>query len=172
MITGTKFFTEFNEATSLAPTDIMIAEVNPGGTSETKKIQVENVANSFSGYFLPSGTVYFNIQFFLGDGASAMVSGSTGIGNPFVEVPVNCQIDSWKVYADATGTIAVNIRTGFPPSSPLAGLGQPILTNQRSNSGNATGTASLSQNDVLQAQIATTPTTVKLVTVSLRARKT
>lgn len=117
----------------------------------------------------------YNIQFHLGDGASVVSTGSVSAGYAYVEVPDDSVIDSWTVFADATGSVKANIfrstYAGFPPTSPLAGLGQPTLTSQRKNTGTPTGTTSLSKGDVLQIEIPTGVATVKLVTVSLQCRK-
>lgn len=127
-----------------------------------------------NGKYQPSGTMYFNMQFFLGNGSAVVSTGTVLAGYPYVEVPTNCFVDSWQVYADATGSITANIlkstAAGFPPSSPLAGLGQPILSGQRKNTGNPTGTVSLALGDILQTQISSAAT-VKLVTISLKCRK-
>lgn len=135
------------------------------------------ITGSFSlldGRYMSSGTQNFNIEFFAGDGQNVVSTGNTSAGYVYIEVPVNCIVDSWQVYADATGSIVSNIlkstASGFPPASPLAGLGQPRLTSQRKNSGSSTGTVSLSQGDVLQLDVSSV-STIKLLTVSLRARK-
>jgi hypothetical protein len=117
----------------------------------------------------------FNIQFHLGDGTNVISTGSISAGYAFVDVPVDCVIESWSVVADATGSIVTSILkstfAGFPPASDLAGLGQPLMTNRRTNTGNATGTASLLKTDQLMICVCSV-STLKLATVSLRARKT
>jgi len=116
----------------------------------------------------------YNIQFHLGDGTNVISTGSISAGYAFVDVPVDSVIESWSVVADATGSIVSNIFkstfAGFPPSSPLAGLGQPLMTNLGTNTGNATGTASVLKTDQLMISVSSV-STLKLATVSLRAKK-
>jgi hypothetical protein len=116
----------------------------------------------------------FNIQFHLGDGANVISTGSITAGYAFVDVPVDSVIESWSVVADQTGSIVTNIFkstfVGFPPSSPLAGLGQPMMTGVMTKTGNASGTASLLKTDQLMISVSSV-TNLKLATVSLRARK-
>lgn len=117
----------------------------------------------------------YNIQFHIGDGTNVISTGSTSAGYAYVEVPVNSDIQSWAVYGDATGSIVTNVfkstYAGFPPTSPLAGLGQPLMTNLRKNTGNATGTTSVNQGDLLLLSVSSV-STLTLATVALRARKT
>lgn len=116
----------------------------------------------------------YNIQWFIGDGSNAIVTGSTIAGIPCVDVPMDSIVDSWSVVADATGSITCDILkstyAAFPPTSPLGGLGQPILSNKRTNTGVATGTATILQTDQLLLSVSSV-TTVKNVTVSLRCHK-
>jgi hypothetical protein len=116
----------------------------------------------------------YNIQFYLGNGTDVISTGSISAGCVFIDVPVDSVVESWSVVADATGSIVTNIFkstfAGFPPSSPLAGLGQPLMTNLRTNTGNATGTVSLLKTDQLIVSISSA-STIKAATVSLRARK-
>lgn len=132
------------------------------------------MSNKFNGAYMPSGTQNFNIQFFLGNGLTVLPTGSVYAGYHYVEVPVACQIDSWQLAADVTGSVTINIyrstNSGFPPASPLAGLGQPKLTNQRKTSGNPTGTVSLAAQDILLVEV-TSSATIKIADLSLRARK-
>jgi hypothetical protein len=107
-------------------------------------------------------------------GGSGVVStGTISAGYAYVEVPVNAEVDSWTVLAGVTGSIVTNIYrstySGFPPTSLLPGLGQPLLTNLRKNTGNATGTVSISKGDILQLEVSSA-STVKLVTVALQCR--
>jgi hypothetical protein len=117
----------------------------------------------------------FNLQFFLGDGQNVISTGSTTAGYAYIDVPVDCSISSWEVLANATGSLVANIfkstYAAFPPTAPLAGLGQPVLTNQRKNLGTSTGTANLLKTDVLLISISSV-STINNVTVSLRANKT
>jgi hypothetical protein len=132
--------------------------------------------------FTPTGTINttlltgtYNIQWALGDGVDVIITGSTTQGFPWLEVPAASVIESWACTADVTGSITVNILkstyANFPPASPVAGLGQPILSSKRTNTGNATGTVTLAMNDYLQAQVVSVAT-VKMVNVSLRLRRT
>ncbi len=115
----------------------------------------------------------YNIQFFLGDGANVISTGSVSAGYGYVDVPYDSIIESWSVVADATGSVVVDILksiyAGFPPSSPLAGLGQPVLSNKRTNTGNATGTVSVLKTDQLLLSVSSV-STIKLATVSLRGK--
>lgn len=117
----------------------------------------------------------YNIEFFLGNGDTLILTGSVSAGYSYVQVPAPTEIDSWEIVSEATGSITVDIlkstNAGFPPISPLAGLGQIKLTNQRKNSGTPTGTISLAQGDYLQVRVPIVPSVVKLVTVSLKGRK-
>lgn len=116
----------------------------------------------------------YNIQWFIGDGVNSISTGSISAGIPYVDVPLDSIIDSWSVVADATGSIVVDILKstygGFPPTSPLAGLGQPVLSNRRTNVGVATGTATVLATDQLLLSVSSVAT-VKNVTVSLRSHK-
>ena len=116
----------------------------------------------------------FNIQFHLGDGTNVISTGSTLAGYAYIDVPVDSVVESWEVMADATGSIVVDIFkstfSAFPPTAPRAGLGQPLMSNLRKNSGNATGTASLLKTDVLLASVSSV-STLKLATVSLQCKK-
>lgn len=131
--------------------------------------------------YLPSGTPIppvvtgtYNIQFFMGNGSSVVPTGAVVGGYHYVEIPYASEIESWNLYSDATGSITVNVLkstgAGFPPASPLAGLGQPKLTNQRKNSGLPTGTITLAAQDVLLVEVVSSAT-VKITDLSLRARK-
>lgn len=133
------------------------------------------------GMYLNSGTVNpsiltgtFNIQFLMGNGSSVVPTGSVVGGYHYVEVPYASAIESWNVYADATGSITINVlkstAAGFPPTSSLAGLGQPKLTNQRKNNGTPTGTITLAALDVLLVEVVSAAT-VKIADLSLRGRK-
>lgn len=117
---------------------------------------------------------YYNIQWFIGDGTNAIATGSTSAGIPYVDVPTDSVIESWSVVGDVTGSIVTDILkstfAGFPPTSPLAGLGQPLMTNKRTNNANASGTATILKTDQLLLSVASV-STVKNVTVSLRCRK-
>lgn len=117
---------------------------------------------------------YYNIQWFLGDGTTGPSTGSISAGVPFVEVPTDSVVESWSVVADATGTFTATVLkstfAAFPPSAGLAGLGSPTMTNLRTNTGNATGTAQILKTDQLLLSISSV-STVKSVTVSLRCRK-
>ena len=70
----------------------------------------------------------YNIQWFLGNGVNIVGTGSLTVTTPYVDVPVDSQVISWSVVADATGSIVANVLkstyAAFPPTSPLAGLGQ------------------------------------------------
>jgi|GEM_PF-3809946 len=114
----------------------------------------------------------YTIEFILGDGVKVVPLGITG--SPYIEVPSDSVIDSWAIVADATGTLIANILqsnyANFPPSSPLAGLGQPILNNARKNTENATGTAFVSQGDWLVPRVDSS-STIEQATLSLRLRK-
>lgn len=133
------------------------------------------------GRYLPSGTSIppvvtgtYNIQFFMGNGSSVVPTGAVVGGYHYVEIPYASEVESWNLYADATGSITVNVLkstgAGFPPASPLAGLGQPKLTSQRKNSGIPTGTVTLAAQDVLQVDVVSSAT-IKIADLSLRARK-
>jgi hypothetical protein len=117
----------------------------------------------------------YNIQFHLGDGTNTISTGSTSAGYAYVEVPMDSVAESWGVYGDATGSMVTNVfrstYAGFPPATPLAGLGQPVLSGQRINQNNATGTASVAKGDMLLLSVSSV-STLKLATVSLRMRKT
>lgn len=117
---------------------------------------------------------YYNIQWFIGDGTNAINTGSTSAGVPYVDVPTDSVVESWSVVADATGSITTDILkstyAGFPPTSPLAGLGQPLMSGKRTANANASGTATILKTDQLLLSVASV-TTVKNVTVSLRCRK-
>jgi len=160
-----------------APQTIQASLAQTSKFLQTQGYFVSGSYSTLDGRYQPTGsfpTGTFNIEFFLGNGTSVVATGTTSAGYPYIEIPVPCRVDSWQIYADATGSMTANIfrstAAGFPPTSPLAGLGQPILSGQRKSTGNATGTASLAQGDVLQIQIASAAT-IKLATVSLRARK-
>lgn len=116
----------------------------------------------------------YNIQWFIGDGTNAIATGSTTAGIPYVDVPMDSIIDSWSVVADATGSITTDILkstfAGFPPTSPLAGLGQPLMSNLRTKTGVASGTATILRTDQLLLSVASV-STVKNVTVSLQCHK-
>lgn len=158
-------------------------------TIRTPLTQVSTALKSvYDGAYLPSGTYFqptgtintsvltgtYNIQFFLGNGSSVVPTGSVIGGYHYVEVPYASQIESWSLLGDVTGSITINVLkstyAGFPPTSPLAGLGQPKLTSQRKNNGTPTGTVSLAAQDVLLVEVVSA-STVKIADLSLRARK-
>lgn len=115
----------------------------------------------------------YNIQFFLGDGANVISTGSISAGYGYVDIPYDSIIESWSVVADATGSIVVDILkstyAGFPPTAPVAGLGQPLLSSKRTNTGNATGTVLVNKTDQLLLSVSSA-STIKLATVSLRSK--
>lgn len=130
-----------------------------------------------------SGTVFnltntpdlYNIQWFFGDGVNLIQTGSITAGYPYVEVPADSTVQSWSVVADVTGSITVDILrssyANFPPSSPLLGLGQPLLSGKRTNNANASGTAFVLGTDYLLASVESASTGLHNVTLSLRMKK-
>lgn len=115
-------------------------------------------------------------QFYLGDGVSVIPSGTTNAGQHYVGVFSSCVIDDWVLLADQAGTITLDVLkstyAGFPPSTPLAGLGQPKLTAQQKAFASATGTVNLAFGDILLVRVPTVPTSVKSASLFLRGRKT
>lgn len=116
----------------------------------------------------------YNIQWFLGNGVNIVGTGSLTVTTPYMDTPVDSQVISWSVVADATGSFVANVLkstyAAFPPTSPLTGLGQITLTNQRKNTANASGTATILKTDQLLLSI-DSASSVRNVTVSLQCRK-
>lgn len=180
--TGT-FLWETNHYTPMTTGTIMLFGVNQATVPDTQYV-TEDEYRTFLGTklaFQPTGTINnsvltgtFNIQFLMGNGSSVVPTGAIVGGYHYVEVPYACQIESWSLLADATGSITVNLLkstyAGFPPTSPLAGLGQPKMTNLRKTSGTPTGTVTLAIQDLLLVEVVSSAT-VKIADLSLRGRK-
>lgn len=107
-------------------------------------------------------------------GGSAITTSAKPVAIP---IDFDARVVSWEVLADQTGSIVVDVKkatySGFPTTSSIAGTDKPTLSSARKNTSSAlTGwTKDLTDGDVLEFSVSSA-TTVELVTVKLRVRKT
>lgn len=110
------------------------------------------------------------------DGGGATVTTGT---KGYLEVPFDCVVTAWRLVADVSGSIVVDVwkdtYTNFPPvlADTIAGSEKPTLSSQQKNedSNLTTWTTALSAGDWLAFNV-DSATTVTRVTLSLTVRRT
>lgn len=78
------------------------------------------------------------IQFIISGGGSAITPGNKGV----VQIPFNCIINAWRIQADQSGTISLDIlRTneGIPSTSIVGGGTKPNLSSSQFNEAGPSG---------------------------------
>jgi hypothetical protein len=116
-----------------------------------------------------------NISITIDGAGSAITSAAPTLGGATVEIPTACQIVNWTVEADASGSIAVDVKRANKavPSASIVGTGnKPTLaTNQYASAAPSGWTSvALEQGDIIGFAISGTPATVQRVTVTLRVQ--
>lgn len=110
-------------------------------------------------------------------GGSALTAG--GGDKNFFEVPFDCVVTAWRLVADQSGSIVIDVWkdvfASFPPAvaDTIAGSEKPTLSSARSNEDTnlTTWTTALTDGDWLAFNI-DSATTVQRVTLSLTVRRT
>ena len=114
------------------------------------------------------------ISFTIDGGGSVITTGIKGV----LVVPFACTITAWYIVGDASGSINVDVnRSVFqatPSYSSIAASAHPLLSSAITNSDTTlTGwTTTLAAQDIIQFEVDGTPTTVKLVTILLKVKRT
>jgi hypothetical protein len=116
------------------------------------------------------------LSIILGDGVNTISTGVKG----FMEVPVSCAIESWRIVGDTSGCVVVDIwkdtYANFPPTvaDTISGSAtKPTLTSaQKAENTTLSGwTTTLNKGDWLGINV-DSASTLKQVTLSLLVRKT
>jgi hypothetical protein len=115
------------------------------------------------------------IEVILGNGTDVVGTGIAG----FLEVPFDCVVTAWRIVADVTGSIVVDVWkdtfANFPPAlaDSIAGSEKPTLSGAQANedSNLTTWTTALTDGDWLAFNV-DSASTVTQVTLSLTVRRT
>lgn len=123
---------------------------------------------------LQTRSLYDTIQFIVDGGGIVIGTGEKG----HIEVPFNCTITGWTIYADAVGDIVVDIwkdtYANFPPTvaDTITAAAKPTLAAARKNQNTTvTGwTTALTKGDILAYKVDSVAT-VQRVTIVLQVTK-
>ena len=113
------------------------------------------------------------IEVVIGDGVSAMATGSKG----YIEVPFGCTVTANRLQADVSGSVVVDVKkatyAGLPTTASICASAKPTLaTAQKSEDTTLTGwTTAVAAGDWLEINVDSV-TTIKRVTLSLTVRRT
>lgn len=135
-----------------------------GGT--TSLLTYSHIGSVVADY---SHTHKFDIAVVIGDGVNTITTGSKG----YVRVPRAATVTGWKIVANASGSIVVDVKrctySGFPTTSSIAGSEKPTLSSAQKNEDTSltTWTTSLAEGDWLEFYV-DSASTVKQVTVALQ----
>lgn len=151
--------------TSAGNPDLVAIEALSGTTGALKK----TAANTWA---LDDGT--FDIAFVVGDGINTITTGVKGD----MHVPIACTITGAYAYADATGSIVVDVwkdtHANFPPTNADSITSStPITISAATKASDTTltnWTTSISAGDVLRFNVDSV-SSIKRVTVILRAKR-
>ena len=120
-----------------------------------------------------SGPVDVGVPIIIGDGTSAMATGSKG----FIEIPFACTVLSNRLAADVSGSVVVDVKkatyAGLFATASICAAAKPTLsTAQKSQDTTLTGwTTAIAAGDWLEINVDSV-TTIKRVTLSLTVRRT
>ena len=109
----------------------------------------------------------------IGDGSVAITTGTKG----YITVPFACTIQSWRVIADQSGSIVVDVKratySAFPTMGSIAGTELPTLSTAQKNEDTtlSTWTTSLAAGDIIEF-VVNSATTVTRVNLSIKAVRT
>ena len=126
------------QVTEVTPTTVTLQAVN-------QVVEVNNLA-------LPPLGRTRAIAFVIDGGGSVISTGSKG----YLEVPFDCEISEWTLFADQTGSIVVDVKratyAGFPTTASIAGSEKPTLSSAQKNQDTSltTWTTSLTAGDILE----------------------
>jgi len=128
-------------------------------------------------YYLSGGSSLStaSIVFVIDGGGNAITTGIKGD----IAIPFNCTINSWRLLADVSGSIVVDIwedsYANFPPTvaDTITGTSLPTITSSTKNeSSTLTGwTTTLTSGDILRFNV-NSVSTITRVTLSLQVTKT
>jgi len=110
----------------------------------------------------------FGIPIMIGNGLSAVTTGSKG----YIPIPADCTVIGWSVYANASGSIVVDVKkctyTGFPTTATIWGTGEkPTLSSAQKNRNMVLTTQTeLVKGDVLEPNVDSVATVMQ-VTVNI-----
>lgn len=118
---------------------------------------------------------YDTLQIIIDGGGSAI---TTGVKADLV-VPYNCTVLGWDIFANASGSIVVDVwkdtYANFPPTvaDTITGTEKPTLSSAAKNQDTALSswTTTLNRNEILRFNV-DSATTVTRVTLSLRIKRT
>lgn len=122
---------------------------------------------------IPAGTVLqqdVGLPFVIRE--SPMTTGMKGC----IEVPCNCDVTGWGIFADQAGSIVVDIFrntfAAYPAATSIAGTEKPTLSSVIKNQDTSltTWTTALTKGDILRFNVDSVAT-VTNVTISIRARR-
>jgi hypothetical protein len=116
-----------------------------------------------------SGTQYDTIQFVIDGGGSTISTGQKG----HIEVPFNCTVTGWSIYADQSGSAVVDVwkdtYANFPPSvaDTITGSEKPTLSAEIKNQDLtlSTWTTSFTKGDILAFNVDSASTVQRLTVV-------
>lgn len=119
------------------------------------------------------------IKWEVGDPTGSVIIANSGVARGFISIPFPCTITGWRLLADASGSIVLDVwkaaYASFPPTNAnsIAGTEKPTLASQQKNEDTAlsTWTTSLSAGDVLAVEIESA-STVKWVELTLNLTRT
>lgn len=114
------------------------------------------------------------IQFVIDGGGSTITTGVKGD----IQIPFDCVINGWDIYADQTGSIVVDVwkdtYANFPPTiaDTIAGSEKPTISTAVKNQdlSLSTWTTTLTRADILRFSVDSV-TSVQRVTVVLRVKR-
>ncbi len=114
----------------------------------------------------------FGIQVVIGDGATAMATGSKG----YVEVPFTCLLIANRLAADVSGSVVVDIKkatySGLFTTTSICSATKPTLSSARKSEDTSltSWTTTISAGDWLEFNVDSV-TTIKRVTLSLTVQR-
>lgn len=134
-----------------------------GATAGTRKTLLEPIMEQFAG-----------LSIVIDGGGSVITTGGKGT----VEVPFDCDVVRWSLFADQVGSIVIDvwrdIFANYPPTvaDSITGSGKPTLagTNKANNLSAAGWTTTLNHSDVLRFNV-DSAATVTRVTLNIRVRR-